>query len=121
MFNKSLLIGVAAAMFMGTARAFTGTASIWTFPDDQVTSCNCSASNGPLAVAIPSALVGTEICCTVEITATFNGKSVPAVFSGIFDAAAGAENIALTPTAFALLADNSGETTLSPVTWSFNA
>ncbi|KAJ7096809.1 hypothetical protein C8R44DRAFT_812301 [Mycena epipterygia] len=119
MFNKSLLIGITATMFMGAAHAFTGTASIWTFPTDQVTSCECPASNGPLAIAIPSALVGTEQCCDVSITVTYNGKTISTVFSGIFDAGAGTENIALTPTAFALLEDNSSETTLSPVTWSF--
>jgi len=85
-------------------------------------SCSCPASNGPLAVYIPAALVGSHQCCQApEIMITYNGKSVPAVFSGILncDGCSERRDIYLSPFAFQRLADNGGQTVLSGVTWSF--
>ncbi|KAJ7721435.1 hypothetical protein DFH07DRAFT_946882 [Mycena maculata] len=107
----AVLIGAASAQFTGTATiGFTGT-----------TNCGCPATNGPFAVSIPAALVGSEVCCDVSITVSYNGKTISAVFNGIFDAGAGTENIQLSEEAFAVLEDNSGETSLSPVTWEFSS
>ncbi|KAJ6502800.1 hypothetical protein C8R47DRAFT_216311 [Mycena vitilis] len=107
--SKSLFAAVSAALLIGSANAFTGT-----------TNCGCPASNGPFAVSIPSALVGTHVCCDESITISFNGESVDAVFNGIFDGGAGTQNIQLSQVAFDAIEDNSGETSLSPVTWAFD-
>ncbi|KAJ7032168.1 hypothetical protein C8F04DRAFT_1396765 [Mycena alexandri] len=115
--TKSLFTAVASAMFIGGAAAFTGTATIGF---TGTTNCGCAASNGPSAVSIPAALVGTHVCCNEEITITYNGKSIAAVFNGIFDDGAGTDNIQLSAFTFAQIEDNSGETSLSPVTWAFN-
>lgn len=56
----------------------------------------------------------------VRFNISDNGKSVPAVYNGNYDAGAGTENIELSDFAFAQLEDNSSQTTLSPVTWAFN-
>ncbi|KAJ7692196.1 hypothetical protein B0H17DRAFT_1061573 [Mycena rosella] len=112
--TKSLLT---AAMLVGAANAFTGTANLGF---TGVTTCGCSPSNGPFAVAIPAALAGTHVCCNEAITLSYNGKSVTAIYSGTYDAGAGTQNVALTATAFDVLEDNSGQTSLSPVTWAFN-
>ncbi|KAJ7676998.1 hypothetical protein DFH06DRAFT_1466330 [Mycena polygramma] len=106
--SKSLFAAVSAALLIATV-GFVGT-----------TNCGCPASNGPFAVSIPSALVGTHVCCDESITISFNGKSVDAVFNGIFDAGAGTQNIQLSQVAFDAIEDNSGETSLSPVTWAFD-
>ncbi|KAJ7249644.1 hypothetical protein C8J57DRAFT_1356355 [Mycena rebaudengoi] len=116
-FNKSLLAAVPAAMLIGAANAFTGTA---TLGFAGTTSCDCSPSNGPFAVAVPSALIGTARCCSATVTATHNGKSVTAILSAVYDAGAGTQNIALSDVAFAQIQDTAGQTTLSPVTWAFD-
>ncbi|KAF7359767.1 hypothetical protein MVEN_00701500 [Mycena venus] len=116
-FNKSLLAAISAAMFVGSVTAFTGTASIGFVG---TTNCGCPATNGPFAVSIPSALVGTHVCCQDSITVTYNGKSVTAIYNGIFDAGAGTQNIQLSQVAFAQIEDDSTETSVSPVTWAFN-
>ncbi|KAJ7445294.1 hypothetical protein FB451DRAFT_1293056 [Mycena latifolia] len=112
-FSKSLL---AAAVLVGSASAFTGTANLGF---TGVTICGCAASNGPFAIAIPSALVGTHVCCNEAITLTYNGKTTTAIFSGIYNAGAGTQNVALTDSPFDVLRDNSTQTSLSPVTWAF--
>ncbi|KAJ7640580.1 hypothetical protein B0H17DRAFT_467708 [Mycena rosella] len=81
--TKSLLT---AAMLVGAANAFTGTANLGF---TGVTICGCSPSNGPFAVAIPAALAGTHVCCNEAITLSYNGKSVTAIYSGTYDAGAG--------------------------------
>ncbi|KAJ7303732.1 hypothetical protein DFH08DRAFT_976905 [Mycena albidolilacea] len=111
-FNKSLLAAISAAMFVGSATAFTGFHRLcW---HHQL------ATNGPFAVSIPSTDVGTHVCCQDSITVNYNGKSVAAIFNGIFDAGAGTDNIQLSQVAFAQVEDNSSETPVSPVTWAFN-
>ncbi|KAJ7847384.1 hypothetical protein B0H13DRAFT_2362502 [Mycena leptocephala] len=115
-FTKSLLAAVSTAMLIGSAAAFTGTATVGF---TGTTNCGCPASNGPFAVSIPSALVGTHICCNDVITSN-NGKSVQAIFNGRYDAGAGTQNIQLSSVAFAAIEDNSSQTSLSPVTWAFN-
>ncbi|KAJ7454622.1 hypothetical protein B0H11DRAFT_2069227 [Mycena galericulata] len=114
-FTKSFL---ATAMLIGAARAFTGTA-ILGFTG--TANCGCPASNGPFAVSIPADLVGTAVCCDDSITLTYNGRTTPAVFNGIYNDGAGTQNVELSSAAFAALEDNAGQTTLSPVTWAFNA
>ncbi|KAJ7795873.1 hypothetical protein B0H14DRAFT_2620489 [Mycena olivaceomarginata] len=148
-FNKSLLVA-SAAVFIGSASAFTGTevsvtrkqTCLATLGFTGTTNCGCPASNGPSAVSIPVALAGTHVCCqdTITISCLFpssssyevpgsltrmidisdNGKSAPAVYNGNYDAGVGTENIELSDFAFAQLEDNSSQTTLSPVTWAFN-
>ncbi|KAJ6594980.1 hypothetical protein B0H10DRAFT_447999 [Mycena sp. CBHHK59/15] len=113
-FNKALL---ATAMLIGAVSAFTGTA---TLGFTGTTNCGCPATNGPFAVSIPSALVGTHVCCDDSITLSYNGKTTSAIFNGIYDAGAGTDNIELSSVAFAALEDNPTQTTLSPVTWVFN-
>ncbi|KAJ6579962.1 hypothetical protein DFH09DRAFT_1146218 [Mycena vulgaris] len=113
-FTKSFL---AAAMLVGTASAFTGTANLGF---TGVASCDCPASNGPFAIAVPAALFGTAVCCNDAVTVTYNGKSVVAILSGRYTAGDGTQNVALSDVAFAMLEDNSGQTSLSPATWSFN-
>ncbi|KAJ6483252.1 hypothetical protein C8R45DRAFT_1099531 [Mycena sanguinolenta] len=114
--SKPLLSVVAAALLVGTANAFTGTANLGFY---NATSCGCPPWNGPFAIAIPSALVGTQVCCNVGITLSYEGQTTDAVFSGYYDAG-GAEDVALSPEAFAALAGWPEETSLSPVTWSFD-
>ncbi|KAJ7931075.1 hypothetical protein B0H13DRAFT_1960226 [Mycena leptocephala] len=116
-FTKSFLAAVSTAMLIGSAAAFTGTATVG-FAG--TTNCGCPASNGPFAVSIPSALVGTHVCCNDAITIQYNGKSVQAIFNGRYDAGAGTQNIQLSSVAFAAIEDNSSQTSLSPVTWAFN-
>ncbi|KAJ6616353.1 hypothetical protein B0H10DRAFT_1400212 [Mycena sp. CBHHK59/15] len=115
--TKSLLATISAAMLIGTANAFNGTANLGFYG---TTNCGCPPWNGPYAVAVPSDLVGSAVCCNDAVTLSYLGKSIPAVFSGIYDAGAGSQNVALSPTAFAALAGFPEETSLSPVTWSFN-
>ncbi|KAJ7061158.1 hypothetical protein C8F01DRAFT_1369390 [Mycena amicta] len=116
-FNKSLLAAVSAiSMLVGSANAFTGTATIGF---TGTTNCGCPAFNGPFLVSIPAAQVGTHVCCQESLTVNYNGKSVSVVFNGIYDAGAGTTNIQLTQEAFAALEDNSTQTSLSPVTWAF--
>ncbi|KAJ7905861.1 hypothetical protein B0H13DRAFT_1881133 [Mycena leptocephala] len=114
--TKSLLAIVSTAMFIGTASAFTGTANLGF---SGTTVCACPPFNGPFAVAIPSADVGTKVCCNDQITITFNDKTTTAVFSGIYNAGAGTDNIALSPDAFAALGGAPEDISHSPVTWSF--
>lgn len=100
------------------------------------TNCGCPPFNGPFAVAVPSALVGSAVCCNDAVTLSctcvsphphaspltllpVEGETVTAIFSGIYDDGAGTENVALSPTAFAALAGFPEDTSLSPVTWSF--
>ncbi|KAJ7469343.1 hypothetical protein B0H11DRAFT_2044017 [Mycena galericulata] len=87
---------LATAMLIGTARAFTGIASI------------------------SAELVGTAVCCNDEITLSYNGRTIPAVFSEICNDCFGAQNVELSAAAFGVLEDNTTETTLSPVTWAFS-
>ncbi|KAJ7159380.1 hypothetical protein C8R43DRAFT_1234085 [Mycena crocata] len=116
-FKKSLLSAASAAMLFGVTNAFTGIASLGF---EGVTSCDCPATNGPVVVAVPAALIGTAVCCRALVTLNYNGKSVTAHLSGVFDAGAGTENVALGPFTFGVLADDSSQTTLSPVTWAFD-
>ncbi|KAF8175984.1 hypothetical protein K438DRAFT_2044635 [Mycena galopus ATCC 62051] len=113
--TKPFLSAVAAAILVGTAAAYNGTANLGFY---NTVDCPCPAFNGPYAIAIPSALVGTEQCCDVEITLSYEGQTTTAVFSGTYDAA-GPEDIALSPEAFAALAGFPQETSLVGVTWSF--
>ncbi|KAJ7905859.1 hypothetical protein B0H13DRAFT_1881130 [Mycena leptocephala] len=115
--TKSLFAAVSAALLVGTANAFNGTANLGFY---DTTDCGCPPFNGPYAVAIPRQLVGTESCCDVGITLSYLDQTVDAVFSGYYDAAAGTENIALSPAAFAALAGFPEETSLSPIIWSFD-
>ncbi|KAJ7454623.1 hypothetical protein B0H11DRAFT_2069229 [Mycena galericulata] len=108
---------LATVMLIGTARAFTGVAIIGF---TGTASCNCPAFNGPFAASIPAALVGTAVCCNDEITLSYNGRTVPAVFSGICNDCFGTQNVELSAAAFGVLEDNTTETTLSPVTWAFS-
>ncbi|KAJ7260452.1 hypothetical protein B0H12DRAFT_1217927 [Mycena haematopus] len=116
-FNKSLLAIVSTVVFIGSASAFTGTA---TLGFTGTTNCGCPASNGPSAISIPAADVGSHVCCNDSITVTYNGKSVVGVFNGIYNAGAGTDNIQLSSFTFEQIRDNSGQTSLSPVTWAFN-
>ncbi|KAJ7252055.1 hypothetical protein C8J57DRAFT_1520384 [Mycena rebaudengoi] len=94
-FNKSLLAAISTAMLVGAANAFTGTAT-------------------------RGALISPVIrCCADTVIVTYNGKSVGAILSAVYDAGAGTENIALSDIAFDMIEDTVGQTTLSPVTWSF--
>ncbi|KAJ7096810.1 hypothetical protein C8R44DRAFT_889415 [Mycena epipterygia] len=115
-FTKSLLAAVSTAIFFGTSNAFTGTANLGFYG---TTNCGCPPFNGPYAIAVPSALVGSAVCCNDAVTLSFEGETVTAIFSGIYDDGAGTENVALSPTAFAALAGFPEDTSLSPVTWSF--
>ncbi|KAJ6526326.1 hypothetical protein B0H19DRAFT_1197199 [Mycena capillaripes] len=120
-FISSLLAAVSAATLMGRANAFEGTATLAQFNVGYV-SCPCPPFNGPSAAYIPPALVGSHQCCQgPEITITYNGKSVPAVFSGFLtcDGCNDSQDIYLSPFAFEQLEDNANQTTLSGVTWSF--
>ncbi|KAJ7245919.1 hypothetical protein B0H12DRAFT_1127163 [Mycena haematopus] len=119
MFSTKPLLSVvaAAALLVGTANAFNGTAILGFY---DTTSCPCPPWNGPFAVAIPRGLVGTEVCCNVGITLSYEGQTTDAVFSGYYEAGAGTENVALSPAAFAALAGFPEETSLSGVTWSFD-
>ncbi|KAJ7081194.1 hypothetical protein B0H15DRAFT_855351 [Mycena belliarum] len=114
-FTKSLLATISAAV---AVTAFNGTANLG-FTGS--TNCGCPPFNGPFAAAIPSNTVGDAVCCNDIITITFLDQTTTAVFSGIYDAGAGTENIALSPAAFDALAGNPEQTSLSPVTWSFKA
>ncbi|KAJ7900889.1 hypothetical protein B0H13DRAFT_2336306 [Mycena leptocephala] len=98
--TKCLLAAVSAALLVGTANAFNGTANLGFF---ETTSCPCPPWNGPYAVAVPHL-----------------DQTVDAVLSGYYDDGEGTENIALSPAAFAALASFPEETLLSPVTWSFD-
>ncbi|KAJ7034270.1 hypothetical protein C8F04DRAFT_1102106 [Mycena alexandri] len=114
--TKSLLATISTAtVFIGAANAFSGTAHLGFY---NATSCGCGPQNGPFAIAIPSALVGSNVCCNVQINLSFEGESTTAVFSGAYDAG-GAQDIALSPDAFAALAGFPEDVSLSPVTWSF--
>ncbi|KAJ7823725.1 hypothetical protein B0H14DRAFT_2689307 [Mycena olivaceomarginata] len=115
--SKALLSAVAAAIFVGTATAFNGTATLGFY---DTANCGCPPWNGPYAVAIPRELAGTEVCCNVGITLTYLDNTVDAVFSGYYDDATGTENIALSAAAFAALAGHPEETSLAPVAWSFD-
>ncbi|KAJ7110621.1 hypothetical protein C8R44DRAFT_743085 [Mycena epipterygia] len=115
--NKSFL-AVLAAMFIGGASAFTGTATLGISPDT-TTSCGCGADNGPFEVAIPAALVGSNVCCDTQVNLAFGDETTTAVFGAIYNAGAGTENIALSADAFSALSPGGTGTTLSPVTWSF--
>ncbi|KAK7045226.1 hypothetical protein R3P38DRAFT_2883114 [Favolaschia claudopus] len=118
-FNKSLLTVIAtAAAFVGSASAFTGTATKGFTAE--TSNCGCPPFNGPLGISIPVELIGSHRCCQDSITISYNGKTVPAVFSGNYTGGAGTQNIELTDFAFGVLEDNDSQTTLSPVTWSFN-
>ncbi|KAJ7355232.1 hypothetical protein DFH08DRAFT_851982 [Mycena albidolilacea] len=113
-FNKSLL---AAAVLIGSATAFTGTA---TLGFGGTTTCGCPASNGPVAVSVPLALAAGQRCCFDTVTAFYNSKNVTAIYAGNYDDGVGTENIELSDFAFGVLEDNSSQTTLSPVTWAFD-
>ncbi|KAJ6474001.1 hypothetical protein C8R47DRAFT_1199562 [Mycena vitilis] len=115
--TKSFLATISVALFVGTAAAFNGTANLGFYG---TTSCPCPPWNGPYAVAIPSALIGSEVCCNVGISLTYLGQTVDAVFSGTYDEGEGTENIALSPAAFAALAGFPEETSLDGVAWSFD-
>ncbi|KAJ7486931.1 hypothetical protein FB451DRAFT_1363111 [Mycena latifolia] len=99
MFPKHLLTGVSAALLIGATSAFVGTAQDG-FAG--TTSCNCPSSVGTFTAAVPSALVESHVCCTDVIIITLSSGTLEVVFSGIYDAGAGTENIALSPSAFAL-------------------
>ncbi|KAJ7124623.1 hypothetical protein C8R43DRAFT_958674 [Mycena crocata] len=116
-FKTSLLSAVSSAMLIGAAHGFNGTANLGFYG---TTNCGCPPWNGPYAIAIPAELVGSAVCCNVGVTLTYLDKTVPAVFSGIYDAGAGTENVALSARAFADLAGWPEDTALAPVTWSFN-
>ncbi|KAF8129704.1 hypothetical protein K438DRAFT_1948478 [Mycena galopus ATCC 62051] len=117
--TKLVLSAVAAALLAGTANAYNGTAHLGFYDASWE---GCPPWNGPFAIAIPSALVGTEQACNVEITLSFGppgeAQTTTAVFSGIYDAG-GPEDVALSPDAFAALAGWPYETSLEGVTWSF--
>ncbi|KAF7351755.1 hypothetical protein MSAN_01608800 [Mycena sanguinolenta] len=115
--NKSLFALVSTVVFIGSASAFTGTA---TLGFTGTTNCGCPATNGPSAISIPAADVGSHVCCDDQITITYNGKTISAVFNGIFDdAPAGTDDVQLSSFTFEQLEDDSSETSLSPVTWAF--
>ncbi|KAJ7486938.1 hypothetical protein FB451DRAFT_1228370 [Mycena latifolia] len=105
MFPKYLLASVSAALLIGATSAFVGTAQDG-FAG--VTSCNCPSSVGAFTAAVPSALVESHVCCTDVIIITLNNGTMQAVFSGIYDAGAGTENIALSPSAFAVVDAETG-------------
>ncbi|KAJ7358523.1 hypothetical protein DFH08DRAFT_848627 [Mycena albidolilacea] len=115
-FNKSFFAALSTAMFIGSASAATGTASVGFVG---TTNCGCPATNGPFAVSIPTALAGTHVCCQDTIIVTYNGKNVTAIFNGIFDNGAGTQNIQLSQIAFDQIKDNASQTSVSPVTWAF--
>ncbi|KAF8144341.1 hypothetical protein K438DRAFT_1992897 [Mycena galopus ATCC 62051] len=96
--TKALLSAVTAALFVGPANAFTGTAVLGFF---ETTNCAYGNDNGPFAIAIP-----------------IEGETTTAVFSGTYDAG-GSDDIALSPAAFAALAGSPFETSLHGVTWAF--
>ncbi|KAJ7652474.1 hypothetical protein DFH06DRAFT_1331101 [Mycena polygramma] len=106
----------AAPLVVERATSFTGTANLGFYG---VTSCNCPPWNGPFGVAIPSNDVGTKVCCNEQINISYEGQNTTAVFDAIYDDGAGTDNIALSPEAFAKLAGWPGETSLTPVTWSW--
>ncbi|KAJ7081199.1 hypothetical protein B0H15DRAFT_473021 [Mycena belliarum] len=114
-FTKALLATISAAVAVS---AFNGTANLGFFG---TTNCGCPPWNGPYAAAIPSNTVGDAVCCNDVITITYLDQTTTAVFSGIYDAGAGTEDIALSSAAFAALAGHPEETSLSPVTWSFKS
>ncbi|KAJ7698330.1 hypothetical protein B0H17DRAFT_1050790 [Mycena rosella] len=112
--TKSLLAAVSTAV---AVNAFNGTANLGFY---DTSNCGCPPWNGPFAVAVPSNTVGDAVCCDDSITISYLGQTTTAVFSGIYEAGAGTENVALSPSAFAALAGWPEDTSLSPVTWSFN-
>ncbi|KAJ6620163.1 hypothetical protein B0H10DRAFT_1946229 [Mycena sp. CBHHK59/15] len=111
-FKKALLTAVSTATGIGTAHAFNGTATLGFY---QVVNCFCPPWNGPYAVAIPSTLVGSATCCNDQITLTYLDQTVSAVFSGIYVAGEGTEDIALSPDVFGALAGHPWETALAPM------
>ncbi|KAJ7117047.1 hypothetical protein C8R44DRAFT_879567 [Mycena epipterygia] len=115
-FSKSLLTTVCAAMLIGTANAFTSTANLGFFG---TTNCAFPAFSGPFAIAIPAELVGSAVCCSTQVTLTVNGETITAVFSSTYDASAGSQDIALSPSAFAALDRRPQDTSVAAVTWSF--
>ncbi|KAJ6477284.1 hypothetical protein DFH09DRAFT_1162514, partial [Mycena vulgaris] len=82
----------------------------------------CAATTPlPLPMSIPSFLFPAHCAQSSYSSPSPDlGQSVVAVFSGIYDAGAGTEDAALSPTAFAALAEFPEESFLAPVTWSFN-
>ncbi|KAJ7189653.1 hypothetical protein GGX14DRAFT_484551 [Mycena pura] len=111
-FKRSLL---ALALIVAVANAFNGTANLGFY---DVNNCFCPPFNGPFAIAIPSTLARSATCCNDQITLSYLGQTTTAVFSGFYDAGE-AEDIALSPNAFAALASFPWETALTPVSWSF--
>ncbi|KAJ7110620.1 hypothetical protein C8R44DRAFT_883751 [Mycena epipterygia] len=84
------------------------------------TSCECPTQNTAFGIAIPAALMGSNMCCNVQVQLAFGERTSAAVLDAIYDTGAGTENIALSPAAFAALSPGFiNQTSLSPVTWSF--
>ncbi|KAJ7300537.1 hypothetical protein DFH08DRAFT_979592 [Mycena albidolilacea] len=100
-FNKSLLAAISAAMFVGSATAFTGSASIGFV----------GTTNWQRMVPLPSPSPA-QTSTTARASLRYS--------MGSFDAGAGTDNIHLSQVAFAQIEDNSSETPVSPVTWAFN-
>ncbi|KAJ7842620.1 hypothetical protein B0H13DRAFT_2046556 [Mycena leptocephala] len=118
MFSKSLLALVSTVMcFRAASAQITGTA---TRGFNGTTNCGCPPFNGPFAISIPAGFLNARVCCQDTITVNYNGKSVQAILSGVYDAQAGTTNIELTDTPFSVLQDNANQQTISPVTWQFD-
>ncbi|KAF7300147.1 hypothetical protein MKEN_01338200 [Mycena kentingensis (nom. inval.)] len=114
MFSKSLI--TVAALLAGSAHALVGTA----FPGfTGSTLCGCPPFNGPFAVTVPAAQVGTHQCCNEGFFITYHGKNLSVVFSGVYNDAVGSADVQLSQAAFDFLKDGD-ETELSPVTWAFS-
>ncbi|KAJ7837099.1 hypothetical protein B0H13DRAFT_1912696 [Mycena leptocephala] len=103
-------------VLIGVANAFNGTANLGFFG---TTNCGCAFSGDQFWIAVPPALVGSAKCCTDQVILHYEDKTVTAMFTGIYNAGAGTTNVAFSPGAFAVLEGGPSETSLSPVTWSF--
>ncbi|KAJ7110623.1 hypothetical protein C8R44DRAFT_743087 [Mycena epipterygia] len=113
-FSDKSFFAVVAAMFIGGASAFTGTATLGIGAG--TTSCGCAPSNGPFEITNPAALVNSNVCCNAQVTLTFGDESTTAVFGAIYNSGAGTDNIVLSPRAYAVLAPGSGGTSLESFT-----
>ncbi|KAJ7894049.1 hypothetical protein B0H13DRAFT_1886105 [Mycena leptocephala] len=116
--NKSFFATVSAAMFIGTASAFNGTAFL---AATGFNSCGCAITSDTLAVGVSSTLVGSHVCCISTITAIAPNTPPQQLILQIADG--GASNIAdilVSPSAFAALGGSPGETSISSVVWMWN-
>ncbi|KAF7351691.1 hypothetical protein MSAN_01602100 [Mycena sanguinolenta] len=115
---KSSLAAMVALMLSGVDdRLMSGTA---TLGFKGTTNCGCPPNNGPFAVSIPEEFMKKRECCQDTLTVEHRGKTVTVILNGVFDDGEGTQNIEMSPMAFAMIADNPTDTTIGPVTWSFN-